>query len=56
MEQRNLGTKGKSPQQDLTSTKDLTIELSEGQKKDHELYKQITGMPGVPPFQFLMRK
>ena len=27
MEERNVGTKRKSPKQDLTSAKDLTIEL-----------------------------
>ena len=32
METRNLGTKGKSPKQDLTSAKDLTIELPEGRQ------------------------
>ena len=30
MEERDVGKKGKSPKQDLTSTKDLTIELPEG--------------------------
>ena len=30
MEERNVGTKGKSPKQDLTNAKDLTIELIEG--------------------------
>ena len=30
MEERNVGTKGKSLKQDLTSIKDLTIELPEG--------------------------
>ena len=29
-EGRNVATKRKSPKQDLTSTKDLTIELPEG--------------------------
>ena len=29
MEERNVGTKGKSFKQDLTSSKDLTIELPE---------------------------
>ena len=29
MEEINVGTKGKSPKQELTSTKDLTIELPE---------------------------
>ena len=32
MEERNVGTNGKSPKQDLTSAKDLTIELSEGRE------------------------
>ena len=32
MEERNVGTKGKSPKQNLTSAKDLTIELSEGRQ------------------------
>ena len=30
MEERNVGTKGKSPKQGLTSAKDLTIKLPEG--------------------------
>ena len=30
MKERNVGTKGKSPKQNLTSAKDLTIELPEG--------------------------
>ena len=29
MEERNVGTKGKSPKRDLTSAKDLPIELPE---------------------------
>ena len=32
MEERNVGTKGKSPKQGLTSAKDLPMELSEGRK------------------------
>ena len=32
MEERNVGTKGKSPKQNLTGAKDLTIELFEGRK------------------------
>ena len=32
MEERNVGTKGKSPKQDLTSAKDLTIEFLEGRE------------------------
>ena len=30
LEEKNVGTKGRSPEQDLTSTEDLTIGLSEG--------------------------
>ena len=38
LEERNLGTKGKRPKQNLTSAKDLTIELSEGRESsDHRL-------------------
>ena len=29
MEEKNVGTKGKSPEQDLTSAKDQTIKLPE---------------------------
>ena len=32
MEERNVGTKGKSPKQDLTSAQDVTIELAEDLK------------------------
>ena len=32
MEKKNVGTKWKSPKQDLTSAKDLTIELTEGRE------------------------
>ena len=35
LEERNVGTKGKSPEQDLTSAKDLTIELLEKQEIDN---------------------
>ena len=35
MEERNVGTKGKSPKQDLTSAKDLTIELSVGRESSY---------------------
>ena len=31
-EERNVGTKVKSPKQDLTSAKDLTVELPEGRE------------------------
>ena len=30
LEETNVGTKGKSPKQDLNSAKDLTMELPEG--------------------------
>ena len=33
MEERNVGTKSKSLKQDLTSIKDLTIELTEGHER-----------------------
>ena len=32
LEERNVGTKGKSTKQDLTSAEDLTIELPEGRE------------------------
>ena len=32
MEEKNVGTKRKSPKQDLTSAKDQTIELAEGRE------------------------
>ena len=32
MEERNAGTQGKSPKQDLASAKYLTIELTEGRE------------------------
>ena len=32
LEERNVGKMGKSPKQDLTNTKGLTIELSEGRE------------------------
>ena len=35
MEERNVGTKGKSPIQGLTSTKDLTIELPDGRESPY---------------------
>ena len=35
MEEMNVGTKGKSPKQDLTSAKDLRIELSEGRESPY---------------------
>ena len=39
MEERNVGARGKSPKQDLTSVKDLTIELPEGRESPfHILY------------------
>ena len=34
LEERNVGMKGKSPKQDLTSAKDLTIEHLEGLESD----------------------
>ena len=34
MERVNVGTKGKSPKQDLTSAKDLTIELCDKKIKE----------------------
>ena len=33
LEERSVGAKGKSPKQGLTSTKDLTIELPEGDNR-----------------------
>ena len=35
MEERNVDTKEKSPKQDLTSDKDLTIELPEGRESPY---------------------
>ena len=35
LEERNVGTKRKSPKQDLTSAKDLTIELPEGRESHY---------------------
>ena len=35
MEERNVGTKGKSLKQGQTSAKDLTIELSEGRESPY---------------------
>ena len=35
MEESNVGTKGKRPKQDLTSAKDLTIELLEGRESPY---------------------
>ena len=32
LEERKVGTKGKSPKQDLTNATDLTIELPEGRE------------------------
>ena len=37
MEERKVGKEGKSPKQDLTSAKDLTIKLSEGRESYHRL-------------------
>ena len=36
MEERNVGTKGKNLKQDLTSAKDLTIELHEGRESPYD--------------------
>ena len=42
MEGRNVGTiRGKSPKQDLTSTKDLTIELPEGRESPYQRLDQL---------------
>ena len=39
LEERNVGTMGKSPKQGLTSAIDLPMELSEGRKSPyHKLY------------------
>ena len=35
LEERNVGTKRKCPKQDLTSAKDLTIELPEGRESPY---------------------
>ena len=35
MKERNVGTKGKSPKQGITSAKDLTIELAEGRESPY---------------------
>ena len=39
MEETDVGTKGKSPEQDLTSAKYITIELPEGRESPyHKLH------------------
>ena len=39
MEERNVGTKGKSPKQGLISVKDLTTQLPKGcESPDHRFY------------------
>ena len=35
LEEKNVGTKGKSPKQGLTSAKDLPMELPEGRKSPY---------------------
>ena len=35
LEERNVGTKGRRPKQDLTNGKDLTIELPEGRESPY---------------------
>ena len=37
MEKRNVDAKGKSPKQDLTSAKDLTVELPKGCESHNRL-------------------
>ena len=36
VKERNVGTKGKSPKQDLASAKDLTVELPEGRESPYD--------------------
>ena len=42
LEQRNAGTKGKNPKQGLTSTENLTIEISEGRQSPYDYIRQLT--------------
>ena len=42
LEERNVGTKGKSPKQGLTSAKDLTIELFEGGESPYHRLDYLT--------------
>ena len=44
MEERNVGTKGKSPKQDLTSPKELTTEISEGSKSLYNKFDQLINL------------
>ena len=41
LEERNAGTKGKNPKQDLTSAKDLTIELPEGSSPGTQIEHEV---------------
>ena len=41
LEERCVGTKRKSPKQDLTSVKDLTIELSEGRESPYHRLDEL---------------
>ena len=45
MEEKNVGTKEKSPKQALTSAKDLTIELPEGRESPYHRLDQLTYGP-----------
>ena len=44
LKERNVGTKGKSPKQDLTSAKDLTIELPEEREFPYYRLDQLTNL------------
>ena len=44
MKERNVGTNGKSPKQDLTNAKDLPMELPEGRKCPYYRLDKITNL------------
>ena len=44
MEERSLGTKGKTSKQDLTRVKELTIELPEGRESPYHRLYQLTNL------------
>ena len=44
LEERNVRTKGKSPKQDLTSAKDLNIELLEGRESHYYRLDYLTNL------------
>ena len=44
MEERNVGTKGKSPKQGLTNDKDLPMELPEGRETPYHRLDKLTNL------------